>query len=101
MSTLQPANVATPATAAFGLAVQVERRAPRGGQREGHAAGAGRDGVAAGVLDGDDRLGREGRLADVPPPGWVVNASLLAAPTVIVKLLLVADVSEPPAAVSV
>ena len=36
-----------------------------------------------------------------PPPGWVVNATLAAAPTVIVKLLLVAAVSPLAVAVSV
>ena len=40
-------------------------------------------------------------MADVPLAGWVVNASLLALPTVTAKLALVVDVSEPPAAVSV
>src|SRR5437660_863919 len=36
-----------------------------------------------------------------PPPGWVVNASWLAAPTVMLNVLLVAEVSEPLVAVRV
>ena len=35
------------------------------------------------------------------PPGWVLNASLVAAPAVIVKLALTAEVSAPSVAVSV
>ena len=37
----------------------------------------------------------------VPLLGWVVNASLAAAPAVIVKVLLVAEVSDPSVAVRV
>jgi hypothetical protein len=36
----------------------------------------------------------------VPPPGWVVNANCAAAPTVMLKALLVADVSPELVAVS-
>ena len=40
-------------------------------------------------------------VAWTPPPGWVVNASWLADPTVTLKVLLVAEVSEPLVAVRV
>ena len=59
----QPVKVATPADAATGLWCTT-RVAPAGVvMREGHLRGVGGHGVAAGVLDGDDRLGGEG----VPP----------------------------------
>ena len=46
-----------------------------------------------------------GCVASAVPPvpllGWVVNASLVAVPAVIAKLLLAADVTDVPVAVSV
>ena len=58
----QPAKVATPLVAASGLPLVQARVARRavGPDGEGDRVGRGGDGVAAGVLDGDDRLGGPG-----------------------------------------
>ena len=99
MSTLQVAKVASPATAAFALGVQV-KVAPPGVVRA-------RDTVVVlvvTVLPPASCTATTGWAAqlvlETPPPGCEVKPSLLAAPTVIVKLLLTAGVSAPSVAVS-
>ncbi len=100
LSTLQPANVATPATAAFGLAVQV-RIAPL-------AVVSARVTELVSpvtVFPNASCTVTTGwvAIADwlVEPLGCVVKPTLAAAAAVIVKLLLVAEVSPPALAVSV
>ena len=99
MSTRQPANVATPATAGVGLVVQVSVAPPWVRARVTPVT------LVVTVLPPASWATTAGwverAVADVPLAGWMVNASLLALPTVTVKLALVVDVSEPPAAVSV
>ena len=58
-STAQPANVATPATAAFGFVVHARLAPPAVVEREGHRARIGRDGVATRVDDVHHRLRSE------------------------------------------
>ena len=59
------------------------------------------DGVAVRVLQRSPRAAAPSGTPLVLPPGWVVNASLVAAAAVIVKVVLVAEVSDPSVAVSV
>src|SRR5664280_378326 len=87
----QPANVSTPATAAFGLAVQVRIAPP------GVVIARVIEVVAVvTVLPPASWTVTVGWLVQavppVPPPGCAVKASLFAAPTVMLNVPLVAPV---------
>src|SRR5450759_3057512 len=97
---LQPVNASTPATAGFGLAVQVRSAPP------GVVIARVIEVVAVvTVLPSASWTETVGWLAQavllVPPPGCVVKASLLGAPTVMLNELLVAPVRPVLATVSV
>ena len=100
MLMLQPAKVATPEAAFLGLAVQV-RVAPAGVVMV-RVTGAL---LAVTVLPPASWTATTGWVAKAMPPvepeGPVVKASLVAAPTVMVRLVLTALVSPLAAAVSV
>ena len=100
MSTPHPANVATPATAAWGLVPQV-RVAPPGVVSARVTLLV----LPVTVFPNTSWTVTTGcvpkAVPPVLPPGWVVNASLAAAPGVIAKLLLRAVVKEVAVAVSV
>src|SRR5450759_3575127 len=96
----QPANVSTPAPAAFGLAVQARSAPP------GVVIVRVIEVVAeVTVLPPASWTVTVGWLVQavllVPPPGCVVKASLLGAPTVMLNELLVAPVRPVLATVSV
>src|SRR5689334_17182256 len=97
---LQPANVATPATAAFGLAVHANVAPP------GVVSASVTDDVSVvTVLPPASCTVTTGCVPNAAvaaaPLGCVVNASFAAAPTVIVTDELTAVVSEPSDAVNV
>ena len=100
MSILQPAKVATPEAAALGLAVQV-RVAPAGVVMVRVTEAA----LVVTVLPPASWTATTGWVANAMPPvepeGLVVKASLVAGPTVMVKLALTALVSPLEVAVSV
>ena len=97
---LQPAKVATPATAALGFVVQA-KVAPAGVVMVKVTDAV----LAVTVLPPASWTATTGWVAKATPPveldGLVVKASLVAAPTVMVKLALTALVSPLEAAVSV
>jgi hypothetical protein len=98
--TEQPANAASPLAAALGLAVQVNDALP--GVVKTRVTEAV---LVVTVLPAASCTVTTGCVAivvpPVPPLGCVVNASLVAAPGVIVKVVLVAEASDPLVAVSV
>ena len=100
LSILHAANVSTPATAAFGLAVQVSTPVP-GGFVPIASVTLAVDPVT--VLPPASCTVTTGwvvhAVPPVPPPGWVVKASLAAAPTVMLKPELAAEVRAPSVAV--
>ena len=97
---LQPAKVATPATAALGFVVQA-KVAPAGVVMVKVTDAV----LAVTVLPPASWTASTGWLAKATPPvepdGLVVNASLASEPTAIVKAVLTALVSPLEAAVSV
>ena len=100
LSTLQPANVATPATAAFGFVVQVSVAPP--GVVSARVTELVSDVTVLPPASCTATTGWVARAEPpVPVPGCVVNVSWAAAPAAITKLLLVADVNDPSVAVRV
>jgi hypothetical protein len=101
LSILQPVNMATPEMAVLGSAVQVRLAAAAGGVMLRVTTAL----LAVTVLPPASWTATTGWVARTrlaaAPEGCVVKASLAAGPTVMVKLVLAAVVSDPEAAVRV